>query len=84
MNVHLITSGNDDFTESARYKLFGDDFELRKKSLGHCSLFVNSSSAAIVESNEHIYVMLSSYHRRYPRYIVVIHRYAYLFVVYKI
>jgi len=39
VNVQLITSENDEFTKSiARDPLFGDDIELCKKSLGHCSL----------------------------------------------
>ena len=39
VNVQLITSENDEFTKSiARVPLFGDDIELCKKSLGHCSL----------------------------------------------
>ena len=39
VNVQLITSENDEFTKSiARAPLFGDDIELCKKSLGHCSL----------------------------------------------
>jgi len=39
VNVQLITSENDEFTKSiARAPLFGDDIELCRKSLGHCSL----------------------------------------------
>ena len=39
VNVQLITSENDEFTKSiARAPLFGDDIELCKKSLGHCSI----------------------------------------------